>query len=70
MSKHRANMSSEALAAMREQAITTGQRIAAKMFAKRGSRVELHIDQATLAAALAVAFEQGYEARDAAEAER
>lgn len=64
MSTHRANMSTEDLEAMRVVAITAGQRIARKAFAKRGNHSEVHLDEATLAAMLAVAFEQGYEARD------
>jgi hypothetical protein len=61
-------MSDAALAEMRELAITDGQRLAQKMFDKRGkgqTRTEIHVDQATLAAMLAIAFERGYEARDA-----
>ncbi|WP_437310045.1 hypothetical protein [Sorangium sp. So ce388] len=57
-------MSSGELARMRELAISEGQRLARRMFAKRGNRAEMHLDEATLAAMLAVAFERGYETRD------
>lgn len=56
--------------AKREAAITLGQRMAAKVFAKRGNHSEVHIDHATLAALLAIAFEHGFDACHAMEAER
>lgn len=46
---------------LRETALAEGRRLARKMFAKRGNNSEVHLDEVTLACALTVAFELGYE---------
>ena len=61
----RAAMSSQALEEMRELGLKEGLRIARKFFEKRSRkgqpRVEVHVDEKTMAALLCVAFEQGFE---------
>ncbi len=53
--------------AREEAALAEGQRLAQKLFESRAHKgvvgVEIHIDQITLAAALALAFERGWCAR-------
>jgi hypothetical protein len=50
-----------AAAVRREQALTIGQHLARQFFAKRGNNSEVHVNEQTLAALLALAAERGLE---------
>ena len=45
-----------------DKAITIGQATAKKLFDKRGTRVEIHVDQIDLTAMLALAYDEGSKA--------